>query len=38
MALLATPGDNGINYLLRLPAGLAVGLALKEPAPPPKVD
>src|SRR6185312_5381179 len=26
----ATPGANGIHYLLRVPAGLAVGLALKE--------
>jgi hypothetical protein len=28
--LLATQGVNCINYLLRMPAGLAVGLALKE--------
>src|ERR1700760_943571 len=26
----ATPGTNGIHYLLREPAGLAVGLALKD--------
>src|SRR5882757_100995 len=28
----ATPGANCIHYLLRMPPGLAVGLALKEPA------
>src|ERR1700742_2756181 len=27
---VATPGTNGIHYLLREPAGLAVGLALKD--------